>query len=100
MNGPSTAAPRIVFRFRTVLFALLMLAPIALKLAAQSDPSRAPQDSALAAHFAAAQQAQRDKDYNSAEREYQAVVAIAPDFAEAHMNLGLVYQLQDRKSVV
>jgi hypothetical protein len=68
MNGPSTAAPRIVFRFRTVLFALLMLAPIALKLAAQSDPSRAPQDSALAAHFAAAQQAQRDKDYNSAER--------------------------------
>src|ERR1700722_2739412 len=98
MSGPSTAAARIVFRFRNLLFVLFMLAPIALKLAAQSDPSRAPQDSAIEAHFAAAQQAQRDKDYNSAEREYQAVVAIAPDFAEAHMNLGLVYQLQGRPS--
>jgi tetratricopeptide (TPR) repeat protein len=32
----------------------------------------------------------------AAEREYKAVLALAPDFAEVHMNLGLIYQLQDR----
>ncbi len=47
-------------------------------------------------HFAAAQQAQEQKDYVNAEREYRAVLAIKPDFAEVHMNLGLLYQLQDR----
>lgn len=47
-------------------------------------------------HFAAAQQAQKKGDYRTAEREYQAVLSIAPTFAEVHMNLGLVYQLEDR----
>jgi tetratricopeptide (TPR) repeat protein len=53
-------------------------------------------DTAIQSHFRAAQQAHRTKDFATAEREYQAVVALAPNFAEAHMNLGLVYQLQDR----
>jgi tetratricopeptide (TPR) repeat protein len=55
--------------------------------------------STVEAHFAAAQQAQRNSDYVTAEREYRAVLEIRPDFAEVHMNLGLVYQLQDQISV-
>jgi tetratricopeptide (TPR) repeat protein len=98
MSALSIAAGRIVSRFRILLFGLVMLAACALKLAAQSVSSDSPQDSAIESHFVAAEQAQRNKDYASAEREYQAVVAIAPDFAEAYMNLGLVYQLQDLPS--
>ena len=48
------------------------------------------------ARFAAAQQAKQRGDYATAEREYQAVLVEAPEFAEVHMNLGLIYQLQDR----
>jgi tetratricopeptide (TPR) repeat protein len=47
-------------------------------------------------HFAAAQQAQKNGDYPEAEREYRTVLSIQPGFAEVHMNLGLIYQLQDR----
>jgi len=39
-----------------------------------------------------------NSDYVTAEREYRAVLEIRPDFAEVHMNLGLVYQLQDQIS--
>jgi tetratricopeptide (TPR) repeat protein len=64
---------------------------------AQGSAAQSPDtDAAIQSHFAAAQQAHRTKDFATAEREYQAVVALAPNFAEAHMNLGLVYQLQDR----
>jgi tetratricopeptide (TPR) repeat protein len=49
-------------------------------------------------HFALAQRAQKDNDLVTAEREYQAVLAMKPDFAEAFMNLGLVYQLQNHTS--
>jgi tetratricopeptide (TPR) repeat protein len=52
----------------------------------------------MESHFMAAQQAQKGQDYATAEHEYLAVLAIKPDFAEAHMNLGLVYQLQDHIS--
>jgi tetratricopeptide (TPR) repeat protein len=55
-----------------------------------------PASEAVNAHFTAAQQAQRQNDYPTAEREYHEVLAAAPEFAEAHMNLGLVYQLQNR----
>lgn len=48
-------------------------------------------------HFAAAQHAQATKDYSTAENEYQAVLKIVPAFAEVHMNLGLVYQLEHRE---
>ena len=47
-------------------------------------------------HFSAAQEAQQRGDYAGAEREYRAVLAELPNFAEVHMNLGLLYQLQDR----
>ena len=66
--------------------------------AGQSAPASAEKSSAIEAHFSAAQQAQREKDYATAEREYRAVLALAPAFAEVHMNLGLVYQLEDRST--
>ncbi len=64
--------------------------------AEQAPPTRSSPSLTVQAHFAAAQQAQKRGDYATAEREYQAVLIEAPDFAEVHMNLGLIYQLQDR----
>ena len=51
---------------------------------------------AVEASWAAAQQAQQQKDYATAEREYRKVISLSPGFAEAYMNLGLVYELQSR----
>src|SRR6267143_3674492 len=98
MNAQSITASMITFRFRILLLLLAMLTTPTLQLAGQTVPSHAAWDSAIESHFAAAQRAQHDKDYATAEREYQAVLALVPDFAEVHMNLGLVYQLQDRFS--
>jgi tetratricopeptide (TPR) repeat protein len=77
---------------------LIFLTIPAANLIGQSTPAPAEKNSAIEAHFSAAQQAQRDKDYAVAEREYRAVLTLAPDFAEVHMNLGLVYQLEDRST--
>ena len=77
---------------------LIFLTIPAANLIGQSPPAPAEKNSAIEAHFSAAQQAQRDKDYAVAEREYRAVLTLAPDFAEVHMNLGLVYQLEDRST--
>ena len=65
-------------------------------IAGQKDSSQAAGGPAVEAHFAVAQEAQKNSDYATAEREYRAMLAIRPDFAEVHMNLGLVYQLQNR----
>jgi tetratricopeptide (TPR) repeat protein len=92
-------AGSIIVRFRLLFPILAMLVLVlALKLAGQTPPLLSARDSAIEPHFAAAQEAQRNKDYATAEREYQAVLALVPDFAEVHMNLGLLYQLQDRPS--
>ena len=102
MNYPAMSfysiAASIILRFRILLLLFAMLAVFALKLAGQTAPLHSARDSAIESHFSAAQKAQRDKDYATAEREYQAVLALVPDFAEVHMNLGLLYQLQDRPS--
>lgn len=68
------------------------------EIAGQTDNSRVANASSVEAHFAAAQQAQKNADYVTAEREYRAILDLRPDFAEVHMNLGLVYQLQDKIS--
>ena len=75
---------------------LAALAAPALNLAAQTTTQKPDSDAEIQSHFAAAQQAQRQKDYATAEKEYKSVIALAPEFAEVHMNLGLVYQLQNR----
>jgi tetratricopeptide (TPR) repeat protein len=88
----------IAFRFRILVLLLVLLMARSLKSAGQNVPAPTAKDAAIESHFTAAQQAQHDKDYARAEREYHAVLALAPDFAEVHMNLGLVFQLQDRFS--
>jgi tetratricopeptide (TPR) repeat protein len=75
---------------------VLLFGVLAASLAGKTWAADQPQSSAIESHFAAAQKAQHVQDYATAEHEYQAVIAIAPGFAEVHMNLGLVYQLQDR----
>lgn len=59
--------------------------------AAQTAPSERNQ-----AHLLAAQEDQRAHRYEQAEQEYKTVLAEQPRFAEVHMNLGLIYQLQNR----
>jgi len=81
---------------RTLLAVLMLMASHWCQSTGQTTPSRGPASDRIQNHFAAAQQAQQRDDYATAEREYQAVLVEAPGFAEAHMNLGLIYQLQDR----
>jgi tetratricopeptide (TPR) repeat protein len=45
-----------------------------------------------------AQTEQKSGDFAGAERDYKAALALAPGFSELHMNLGLVYQLENRFS--
>ena len=76
----------------------LLLASGPRGIAAQTDSPHTASASDVEAHFAAAQRAQKNNDYVTAEREYRAVLEIRPGFAEVHMNLGLVYQLQNQIS--
>ena len=85
-----------IARPRRCIFTIIFLALGASLGAAQTKTPQSGKSSGVEEHFAAAQTAQRNQDYISAEREYMAVLAIKPDFAEVHMNLGLLYQLQDR----
>src|SRR5579864_4552785 len=85
------------FIVRQTLFAVLILINLGWSQSAEHAPTTGSALSAtVQAHFAAAQQAKQRGDYATAEREYQAVLVEAPGFAEVHMNLGLIYQLQDR----
>lgn len=76
----------------------VLLAAGPCQIAGQTDASHMANASTIEVHFAAAQEAQKNGDYVTAEREYRAVLELRPDFAEVHMNLGLVYQLQDQIS--
>jgi tetratricopeptide (TPR) repeat protein len=96
MSLNSTAADIISLRFWTFFFLLVRLITPASSFAGQTAPPASAQNSAIESHFTAAQHAQRNQDYATAVREYQAVLILAPNFAEAHMNLGLVYQLEER----
>ncbi len=46
--------------------------------------------------LAAAGEAQRAGNYRVAEEEYKAILSEQPGFGEVHMNLGLIFQLQNR----
>jgi tetratricopeptide (TPR) repeat protein len=96
MNALSNEQAGFTVGFRALITILVLLAATSDGLYGQDVSSHPAADSAIKSHFAAAQQAQNSKDYAKAEREYRAVLALAPDFAEVHMNLGLLYQLQDR----
>ena len=47
-------------------------------------------------HFAAARVAERQKDHATAEREYKAAIAFAPDSSDAYYSLGASYRNQSR----
>src|SRR5882762_7897872 len=98
MTLQSMAKRYCAFRFCGVLSLLVLLIAAGSNLAGQNVSLPTANQSAFEAHFAAAQQAQRDRNYPTAEREYQAALALAPEFAEVHMNLGLVYQLENRSA--
>ncbi|HEY1945556.1 MAG TPA: tetratricopeptide repeat protein, partial [Bryobacteraceae bacterium] len=53
-------------------------------------------DSEVRAHFLAARRAQASGNLDVAVQEYLTVIKLAPDLAEARVNLGLVYYLQTR----
>jgi tetratricopeptide (TPR) repeat protein len=95
-NSVMHRQPVSVIKFALRLLALVALAVAGLNLAAQTTTKNPASDPEIQSHFSAAQQAQRQKDYATAEREYKNVIALAPEFAEVHMNLGLIYQLQNR----
>jgi tetratricopeptide (TPR) repeat protein len=96
MSGQLIAARYFLPGFRAFLSLLVLATVNPSNSAGQSMTIPTAKDPSIEGHFVAAQRAQHDKDYATAEREYQAVLALAPEFAEVHMNLGLVYQLEDR----
>jgi len=70
---------------------LLWLAPSA--LAGDAD-SQAPLDEWTITHFEQAREAQKASRFPTAVAEYRLIVSRRPDFAEAWLNLGIVYQQQ------
>ena len=60
----------LLVRTRMILFLLALQASSVLNLGAQTAPQTPSSDDEIQSHFAAAQKAQRDKDFAAAEREY------------------------------
>lgn len=75
-------------------FPWLLYLLIASPLFAQTSPPPMISTPKVQEHLSAAQRAQESQDYETARREYETALELAPNFAEVHMNLGLVYQLQ------
>jgi tetratricopeptide (TPR) repeat protein len=96
MNSLPGQLRAFVPRHRGLLRVLALLIGVVGELIGQGNAPEASKSPAIRAHFEAAQEAQERSDYATAEREYRAVLAVAPLFAEGHMNLGLVHQLQNR----
>jgi len=96
MKANSARIREVILPWRTMYLGLFLLLGICSVLQGQKAASEFPASPAARAHFSAAQEAQQRNDYATAETEYKAVLAASPRFAEVHMNLGLIYQLQNR----
>lgn len=94
MNSCSHLVKRHAVHHLSLVLICFLLAAVGWQTARAAQGTQ-PTGTKTEARLAAAQQAQENKDYVTAEREYLAVLAVRPDFAEVHMNLGLVYQLQN-----
>jgi len=81
---------------RAATAASILLGTLCGLVAAQTKVPQRTDFPAWQQHFSAAQSAQKNQDYITAELEYRAVLKLRPDFAEAYMNLGLILQLQGR----
>jgi len=84
--------PRLMV-FLLFLFLLYLSLSLARGQQTASEPALTPE---IEAHWQAAQDAQSRRDYETAAREYRAVIVRSPRFAEAYQNLGLAYQLGER----
>src|SRR5581483_4220468 len=73
----------------------LVLGPVSVAPALPEDQIQGWSPEAAAAS-AAAQAARMRKDYTAAQKEYRNVIRLMPGFAEAYLNLGLVYELENR----
>lgn len=73
----------------------LVLGPVRVAPALPEDQIQGWSPEAAAA-WAAAQAARMRKDYTAAQKEYRNVIRLMPGFAEAYLNLGLVYELENR----
>ena len=89
-------AERTTPRLRALIGASILTATVCALGAGQTGSPQTGQSSSWRQHFSAAQSAQKDQDYTTAEKEYRTVLALKPGFAEVHMNLGLIYQLEGR----
>lgn len=95
MRFPSDDAPR---RYGVIFLpCCVILIAASLYGAAQRSAGDSSNSPEVESHLAAAQEAQNRKDYATAEREYRAALSLAPDVPQAYLNLGLIYQLQDRR---
>lgn len=83
--------------FLFTAFIALFLLP-AIFAAGQGTSSGSVLSPAAEAAWAAAQEARGQGNYSAAEKEYRNVIRLSPAFAEAYMNLGLVYELENRRS--
>ena len=91
LKNKSAAFARVMTAGGMLLSGIWGIVPAQTQSAHTGDPS------VWQEHFAAAQNAQKNQDYATAEQEYRAVLALKPDFAEVHMNLGLILQLQEHR---
>jgi len=86
--------------YRTLAFLCFLpavwLATACLSSAQNPESASTTASPAILAHFIAAENAQRHKDLALAEREYRIVIARAPNFAPAYLNLGLIKQDERR----
>src|SRR5258708_2488494 len=62
-------------------------------IAGQTDPSQTAGGPAVEAHFAVAQEAQKNSDYATAHPQYRPVLTPKPHFPEFHINPRLIYHL-------
>lgn len=69
----------------------------ALRGAVQRPAENPPLAPEVESHLIAAQEAQNRKDYATAEQEYRAALRLTPRIPQAYLNLGLIYQLQERR---
>jgi tetratricopeptide (TPR) repeat protein len=74
---------------RGALFAAVLVVPL-IGFPAQENPNP------LESHYRLARQAQQQGDYARAAEEWKAILALSPQLAEAHANLGMMYQLLHR----
>lgn len=71
---------------RTIRFQILLLS---LLISAVNAWAQGPDDNQVAAHFQAAQAAEKTSDYEKAASEYKAALKLRPQIAEIWVNLGL-----------